>query len=444
MEKKGLIIKIIAALMVFTLLAACGESTEPTNKNIKKNSSEQNTSSVVESVSDNSSEDTTSSDEYDNDDDAGFIQSRPWQTYSAKDNSFNLSNFSSSSSEESSSQASSGDSEKEIEKCPYTKEQLMKMLKYLTFDEEDRYAIGVGCGSLYVSRQTSIFEKKTGGAPVTYDFEMSCLPYNVSERQLERTVSEMVEFTQKGGIICATNHWLTPSVKLADSTQQGANNSRNKLTRTQFYQVMTPGNQIYENFREELAIGANFFKKLEAVGIPVVYRPMHEANGAWFWWGIGSNDGITGQDVAALYRYVHDYYVKEQGLTNIIWCFCTGLAGNHSERYNWWPGNEYVDISTTDWYLPHGDYEGYYNAAQDLAEGIPYGMSEYGWDGTGNASEIPVAESLSYLEKRMKDFGAKCAYVGLYFDFGDNQDASLTDKCITLDMMPALWQKLGK
>lgn len=461
MDKRGLIIKIIAALMVFTLLTACGESTEPTNKNTEKNSSKQDTSSVVESVSDNSSEDTSSvvestsdnsSEEYDNDD-TGFIQSRPWQTYSAKDNSFNLSNSSSSSGEESSSQASSGDSEKEIEKCPYTKEQLIKMLKYLTFDEAERYAIGVGCGSLYVSRQTSTFEKKTGGAPVTYDFEMSVLPYNVTERQLERTVSEMVEFTQKGGIICATNHWLTPSVKLADSTQQGANNSRNKLTRAEFYQVMKPGNQIYENFREELAIGANFFKKLEAVGIPVVYRPMHEANGAWFWWGIGSNDGITGEDVAALYRYVHDYYVKEQGLTNIIWCFCTGLAGNAGERYNWWPGNEYVDISTTDWYLgrvvgnpleSYGDCEGYYNAAQDLVDGLPYGMSEYGWDGSGNASEIPVAETLGFLERRMKNTGAKCAYVGLYFDFGDNQDASLTDKCITLDMMPALWQKLGK
>lgn len=136
MDKRGLIIKIIAALMVFTLLAACGESTEPTNKNTEKNSSKQDTSSVVESVSDNSSEDTSSdnsSEEYDNDD-TGFIQSRPWQTYSAKDNSFNLSSSSSSSGEESSSQVSSGDSEKEIEKCPYTKEQLIKMLKYLTFD----------------------------------------------------------------------------------------------------------------------------------------------------------------------------------------------------------------------------------------------------------------------------------------------------------------------
>ena len=330
MRKKGLIIKIIAVLTVFALLSACAGNTATGGNKNKNNNVKKDNSSADVSSSDNSYQDAESSEDTD---DSGLIQKRPWQSYIPKNSSsWWSSSSSSSSSPSSSSQTGSEDSGKETEKCPYTKAQLMDMLKYLTFDEADRYAVGVGCGTKNVSRQISTFEKTAGGAPVTFDFEMSCLPYSVDERQLNRIVTEMVQFTQKGGIICATNHWLTPTTKLADSTQQGANNSRQRLTRAQYLQVVTPGNQIYENFREELAYGAEFFKKLEDAGVPVVYRPMHEANGAWFWWGVGGNDGITGADVAALYRYVHDYYVKEKGLSNIIWCFCTALAGNHSEK----------------------------------------------------------------------------------------------------------------
>ena len=459
MRKKGLIIKIIAVLTVFALLSACAGNTATGGNKNKNNNVKKDNSSADVSSSDNSYQDAESSEDTD---DSGLIQKRPWQSYIPKNSSsWWSSSSSSSSSPSSSSQTGSEDSGKETEKCPYTKAQLMDMLKYLTFDEADRYAVGVGCGTKNVSRQISTFEKTAGGAPVTFDFEMSCLPYSVDERQLNRIVTEMVQFTQKGGIICATNHWLTPTTKLADSTQQGANNSRQRLTRAQYLQVVTPGNQIYENFREELAYGAEFFKKLEDAGVPVVYRPMHEANGAWFWWGVGGNDGITGADVAALYRYVHDYYVKEKGLSNIIWCFCTALAGNHSEKYSWWSEGNYIDIASTDWYLYYGDYEGYYNGAQSLADGMPFAMSEFGWDGNGwnstnnatwnknipdvlnrigwnseiadkyaklgwdikklNACQTPLQVTLSYLEDRMERCGAKCAYVGLYFDFDDNQ-----------------------
>lgn len=482
MRKKGLIIKIIAVLTVFALLSACAGNTATGGNKNKNNNVKKDNSSADVSSSDNSYQDAESSEDTD---DSGLIQKRPWQSYIPKNSSsWWSSSSSSSSSPSSSSQTGSEDSGKETEKCPYTKAQLMDMLKYLTFDEADRYAVGVGCGTKNVSRQISTFEKTAGGAPVTFDFEMSCLPYSVDERQLNRIVTEMVQFTQKGGIICATNHWLTPTTKLADSTQQGANNSRQRLTRAQYLQVVTPGNQIYENFREELAYGAEFFKKLEDAGVPVVYRPMHESNGAWFWWGVGGNDGITGADVAALYRYVHDYYVKEKGLSNIIWCFCTALAGNHSEKYSWWSEGKYIDIASTDWYLYYGDYEGYYNGAQSLADGMPFAMSEFGWDGNGwnstnnatwnknipdvlnrigwnseiadkykklgwdikklNACQTPLQVTLSYLEDRMERCGAKCAYVGLYFDFDDNQITTLSDKCITLSMMPEIWKKVIK
>ena len=171
MRKKGLIIKIIAVLTVFALLSACAGNTATGGNKNKNNNVKKDNSSADVSSSDNSYQDAESSEDTD---DSGLIQKRPWQSYIPKNSSsWWSSSSSSSSSPSSSSQTGSEDSGKETEKCPYTKAQLMDMLKYLTFDEADRYAVGVGCGTKNVSRQISTFEKTAGGGPRPPFFFMS-------------------------------------------------------------------------------------------------------------------------------------------------------------------------------------------------------------------------------------------------------------------------------
>jgi len=92
-----------------------------------------------------------------------------------------------------------------------------------------------------------------------------------------------------------------------------------------------------------------FVKKLDGVasllllyqswGIPIIWRPYHEAWGRWFWWG---TDGAEAS--VKLWRYTFDYFA-EKGIHNLLWVW----TGNGDDSA-WYPGDEYVDIVAYDGY----------------------------------------------------------------------------------------------
>lgn len=321
----------------------------------------------------------------------------------------------------------------------YSKSALYNLVNYLTY-KTDNYAIGVHLyGNLDVTNRIHIFEKHTGKTPAYVDFDMNSLEF-MSSRTIQSAVSQLTDFVKSGGFVTITDHWLTPTTNIANASAGGANNSRGVLTRAQYYEVMTAGTTLNKNFLDELKIKANFLKMLRENGVPVIYRPLHEANGSWFWWGIHAEQGITGADVAKLYQYVERYFTETNGLDNILWEFCTAINGNQDVLCNWYPGDKYVDILSLDWYLPNLDYR-YFNEKMTTECGKkPFAMSEFGGDGNYNASEHPVTETLSKLEAYLNQ-GAKVAYVGLYFDMGDKQNCTLSSRAITLDQMSGYWAK---
>jgi mannan endo-1,4-beta-mannosidase len=87
--------------------------------------------------------------------------------------------------------------------------------------------------------------------------------------------------------------------------------------------------------------------------IPVLWRPFHESDGTWFWWG------SKGPEVACeLYKLMYDFYVNTYHLDNLLWVWNCRLK----EGY---PGDEYVDIISVDIYLPEykpTDYKEEYEA----------------------------------------------------------------------------------
>jgi hypothetical protein len=60
-----------------------------------------------------------------------------------------------------------------------------------------------------------------------------------------------------------------------------------KLNDQQWKDVTTPGTELHEKWRRQMDIVAEILKKVKETRIPVLFRPYHEMNGDWFWWGDG-------------------------------------------------------------------------------------------------------------------------------------------------------------
>jgi len=116
-----------------------------------------------------------------------------------------------------------------------------------------------------------------------------------------------------------------------------------------------PGGENHEAFRVKLDEVAAFFGSLlkdDSTLIPVVFRPFHEMNGAWFWWGRSS---CTPEEYKRLFRFTVDYLKNEKGLHNILYVYSTDAFSSSDEYLKYYPGDEYVDILGMD------DYKGLNN-----------------------------------------------------------------------------------
>lgn len=92
-------------------------------------------------------------------------------------------------------------------------------------------------------------------------------------------------------------------------------------------------------FQQKLEGVAQLLLYYQSQGIPIIWRPLHEASGQWFWWG--AEDGAAYKQ---LYRYMFDYFCQA-GVHNLIWVW-TSETGDD----DWYPGDEYVDIVARDGY----------------------------------------------------------------------------------------------
>ncbi|GBU23257.1 mannan endo-1,4-beta-mannosidase [Fibrobacteres bacterium R8-0-B4] len=92
---------------------------------------------------------------------------------------------------------------------------------------------------------------------------------------------------------------------------------------------------------------SGLLKKLADKNIAVLWRPLHEAAGGWFWWGRDKKP----KPCKALWRLMFDRMVNHHKLNNLIWVWTCEESGDALE---WYPGDEYVDIIGRDIY-PYPD-----------------------------------------------------------------------------------------
>lgn len=108
-----------------------------------------------------------------------------------------------------------------------------------------------------------------------------------------------------------------------------------------FEKLLTPGTAEYNAMIENWDKAANALAELRDAGIPVLWRPFHEFDGGWFWWGKNG-----GENFIKLWQMMYDRYTNEFNLTNLIWVL--GYSGEVKD--GWYPGDDYCDIIGSDTY----------------------------------------------------------------------------------------------
>lgn len=143
-----------------------------------------------------------------------------------------------------------------------------------------------------------------------------------------------------GGIVQILWHWRAPG-KFCLNTEDNPWYSAfyKEGTNINLDDVMNGKDEEgYELLMNDIDLISTELEKLRDAGVPVLWRPLHEASGGWFWWGNCSADSYK-----KLWNAMYDKMTNEHNLTNLIWIW-------NGQDPEWYPGDETVDIVGWDIY----------------------------------------------------------------------------------------------
>ncbi|MBV5314145.1 MAG: discoidin domain-containing protein [Prolixibacteraceae bacterium] len=227
------------------------------------------------------------------------------------------------------------------------------LLKYLN----DIYGKKIISGQMDDKYLAYIIESTGGKSPAMmgYDFNGIC-PSQGGNNDAAKAINWV---KIKGGIAQFQWHWISPN---ADGDFYSPNF---KLS-----EALNDTNSIsYKNMIRDIDLVAGEMKKMKEAGVPILWRPLHEAEGKWFWWGYSGGDACK-----KLYRLMYDRMVNKFKLDNLIWVWTS--YGKTKE--NWYPGDDVVDMIV--WDYPDYSAAGSWSQYQQMfgGKGKMFGIGEDG------------------------------------------------------------------
>jgi len=192
---------------------------------------------------------------------------------------------------------------------------------------------------------------------------------------------------KKGRLVTLMWHSQRP---LDEGRTDFKNQCQGKFSDEEWQQLVTPGTDMYKGWLAKVDSVAEYLKQLKAKKIPVLWRPYHEMNGEWFWWG--NRRGENG--FVKLWKMMYDRYVNYHHLDNLIWVWnANGPRNTPDNAYDYsqyFPGLDYVDVLATDIY--HNDWkQSHHDQLIELGKGKLIALGEIG--------NIPTPEILKEQNK---------------------------------------------
>ena len=128
-------------------------------------------------------------------------------------------------------------------------------------------------------------------------------------------VDKALAFAQRGGINTLVWHWGAPTGLYDNETERWWSGFYTAATDFNIETALADTtNANYTLLMKDIDTIAVQLKRLQDAGVPVLFRPLHEAEGAWFWWGAKGPEPCK-----KLYRILYERLTVQHGLNNLIW-----------------------------------------------------------------------------------------------------------------------------
>lgn len=222
----------------------------------------------------------------------------------------------------------------------------------------------------------------TGKYPALHGYEMGGITgqsATVLAEQRQKVTTSAINWSKNGGIVTMMYHASYP----------GACSCWNQVQRTatqvEFDKIVTPGTIEYQALISDIDRVAVFLKQMKDANVPVLWRPYHEMNGNWFWWGQKNN-------FAKLWSIIYDRYVNYFHLDHLLWVWNPNAPNSSASDYaSTFPGSNKVDILAADIY--NNDFnQSHQDGLIALAGGKPIAIGENG--------ELPSQSILSTSQNK--------------------------------------------
>ena len=151
---------------------------------------------------------------------------------------------------------------------------------------------------------------------------------------------QMIRAALEGQIVTMSWHWNAPTDLKDTQAEPWWKGFYTEGTTFDIQKALgDPNSADYKLLLRDMDAIAAQLQKFQTAGVPVLWRPLHEAEGGWFWWGAKGPEPFK-----QLWRLMYDRFTNVHHLHNLIWVDCSGMNAA------WYPGDSYVDIVGIDAY----------------------------------------------------------------------------------------------
>lgn len=191
------------------------------------------------------------------------------------------------------------------------------------------------------SKIKSDVEIVTGDFPAVFGFDLGWIeinkPYNLDTVPFNSMKNLIIDAHKKGGIITISWHLNNPVT------------GGSSWDKTPTVQNILKGGSEREKYELWISRIADFLSSLKYNGknIPVIFRPFHEMNGSWFWWG---GENCAPKDYITLWQETVELLRDKHNIHNLLYVFSPNKLNPNDNYLTYYPGDTYVDILGVDIY----------------------------------------------------------------------------------------------